>query len=106
MKSTGTGDPFSTGGEALLHRRWVFDFNDDAVGGFATGEFLLCNNGALFIRYGGDVWAGGSTFYRFSPWEKDQRWRGTSVTEFAEWAADYGYGLHPPSTVPIDETET
>lgn len=89
-----------------MHRRWVFDFNDDTTGGFSMGEFLLRNDGQLFIRYGGDIWADGLTMYQYSPWKEDRRWHGTSVTEFIDWATDQGYGLHPPSSVPVDQTET
>jgi hypothetical protein len=98
-------NPLGGGGSILVHRRWVFEFGDD-VGGFATGEFLLRSDGVLFIRYGGDTWSSGSTTYRYSLWNEDPRWSGTSIEGFVEWATRYPYGLHPPSPVRVDETES
>ena len=103
--ATTFGDPLATGESILLHRRWVFDYNDDTIGGFAMGEFLLRDDGRLFIRYGGDIWAAGEVTYEYSPWKEDRRWHGTSVTGFIGWATDFGYGLDPPSPVPVDQTE-
>lgn len=99
-------NPLENGGSILLHRRWVFDFNDSEFGGFAMGEFLLRDDGVLFSRYGGDSVLGGMVMYRYSLWKEDLRWHGTSVTEFTNWAARFPYGLSPPSPVAVDGTES
>jgi hypothetical protein len=96
-----TSNPVADGGSILVHHQWVFDFNDDVFSGFAFGEFLLRNDGVLFIRYGS-----GSSPSAFSSWKVDDRWRGTSIIEFGGWAAGHSYGLSPPSGFPIDARDS
>ena len=85
---------------------YVYDFDGD-VGGFATGQFLLRADGALWIRTGGSSWSGPDrTFYRYRPW---RRW--PFLTEPVDVAGAYAavhrhhYTVYPPGPVPIDVEE-
>lgn len=52
-------DPLE-GGRLTVIRHWgfVWDYNDDEVGGFASGEFLLRSDGVLLKRIGYSIGAG------------------------------------------------
>jgi hypothetical protein len=75
----------------LVHRTWLFEFNED-WGGFAAGEFLLRDDGVLFIRH-----ISGSADSQFSPWTEDPRWHGMSVEAFTDWARAFQYQMSEPS---------
>lgn len=51
------GDHFSV----LRHWGFVWDYNDDEIGGFASGEFLLRSDGVLLKR-GYSIGAGDDMF--------------------------------------------
>lgn len=46
-------DPLE-GGRFSVLRHWgfVWDYNDDGIGGFASGEFLIRSDGVLLKRMG------------------------------------------------------
>jgi hypothetical protein len=64
----GVRDP-RDGHEVLAHWDYVYDFDGD-IGGFVTGQFLLRDDGVLWIRNGGSRWSGGRTWYEYRLWNR------------------------------------
>ncbi|MGC2485054.1 MAG: hypothetical protein WA359_02275 [Acidimicrobiales bacterium] len=98
-------NPLANGGFQLVHCGWVYDNSDD-VGGFTAGEFLLRDDGALFIRVGSSTYDHGQTRYWFDRWVLDDRWEARGDSESClVWMRSRGYSLYDPGPVSIDESE-
>jgi hypothetical protein len=97
-------DPLE-GGRLTAIRHWgfVWDYNDDEVGGFASGEFLLRSDGVLLKRMGYSIGAGNDLRWRFMPWEVRDAEAGTEVAKVSARLIGEGYGLYRPSPVPVTE---
>lgn len=97
-------DPLE-GAELVAHWGFVYDIDDDAGGGFVSGEVLLRSDGVLLRRYGTSHSRDGQTTWRYGPWEPDRLWAGPTDAEGAlRWLKARGYGLCRPN-VPIDRRE-
>jgi hypothetical protein len=92
--------PWHANETVLRHWGWVFDYDDDVGGGFASGEFLITSSGSLLRRHGGSSSSGGQTQWGFGPWEPMREWQGTDLTALVRWLHSRGYGLAEPSPVP------
>jgi hypothetical protein len=98
-------DPLDGGGlSAMRHWGFVWDYNDDEVGGFASGEFLLRSDGVLLRRYGYSSSGKDGTRWKFGAWEVKDAEAGTDVAKVSAKLIAEGYGLTKPSPVPIDES--
>jgi hypothetical protein len=98
-------DPLE-GGRLSVLRHWgfVWDYNDDEVGGFASGEFLLRSDGVLLKRMGYSIGAGDHMRWKFMGWEIRDAEAGTEVAKVSAKLLGEGYGLYKPSPVPITES--
>jgi hypothetical protein len=108
----GPGDPH------LGFWEFVYD-NDDDIGGFASGQFLLRPDGTLLRRMGWSSYGTRRTVvgegspgdpdegvhvYRYLPWQLDRRWNGTDPAACATFLQSRGYDLEPPSpTAPHED---
>lgn len=99
------GDPLD-GGRLSAIRRWgfVWDYNDDEVGGFASGEFLLRSDGVLLKRMGYTIGAGDDMRWKFMSWEVKDAGAGTDVGRVSAKLIAEGYGLYKPSPVPVADS--
>lgn len=97
-------DPLD-GGRFSELRRWgfVWDYNDDEIGGFASGEFLLRSDGVLLKRMGYTIGSGDDMRWKFMEWEIRDAEAGTHVAKVSKKLMGEGYGLYKPSPVPINE---
>ncbi|HEU4866125.1 MAG TPA: hypothetical protein VFV09_00215 [Actinomycetota bacterium] len=97
-------DPLE-GGRFSVLRHWgfVWDYNDDEIGGFASGEFLLRSDGVLLKRMGYSIGAGDNLRWKFMGWEVRDAGAGTEVAKVSAKLKGEGYGLFKPSPVPITE---
>lgn len=95
-------DPLDGGSFSVLrHWGFVWDYNDDEIGGFASGEFLLRSDGALLKRMGYSIGAGDDMRWKFMGWDAEA---GTEVATVSAKLIAAGYGLYKPSPVPINES--
>lgn len=93
------------GGAGLVaHWGFVYDMDEDAGGGFVSGEFLLRSDGVLLRRYGSNSYSKGYTSWRYGAWEPVSWWTGeTELSAAIRLLKRHGYDLHRPSPVPIDK---
>ena len=97
------GGPDEASPRAVGHWGWVYDYDDDAGGGFASGEFLLRSDGVLLRRYVFSSSGGGQTTFRAHPWQPVSWWEGLAdPTAAIQSLKAHGYSLCRPN-VPIDE---
>ena len=100
-----TNDPLEGGRfSALRHWGFVWDYNDDEIGGFASGEFLLRSDGVLLRRYGYSIGSGDETRWKFMSWKVKDPGAGTEVSKVSAKLRGEGYDLYKPGPVPIDES--
>ena len=93
--------PWSDDNRVLAYRAFVFDFNDDDFGGYVWGEFLLLEDGVLFMRFPDHVAEDKTRRPSWKAWNADERWTGgPSVEAFTAWAKDHGYDLSYPDHGP------
>jgi hypothetical protein len=91
--------PWSDDNRVIAYRAFLFDFNDDDFSGYATGEFLLLEDGVLFRR--SHDWVADPSGGRWTEWKVDERWSGgPSVEAFTAWARGHGYELSYPDHGP------
>ena len=91
--------------EHVGHWGWVYDYDDDAGGGFASGEFLLRGDGVLLRRSVMSRYRDGQTTYHCRPWEPVGWWEGETDPDAAlRLLKAHGYGLCRPN-VPVDADE-
>ena len=91
--------------EHVAHWGWVYDYDDDAGGGFASGEFLLRGDGVLLRRYVISRYREGQTTYQCRPWEPVVWWEGeTDPAAALQLLKGHGYGLCR-ANVPVDADE-
>jgi hypothetical protein len=100
--SQGPGDVLE-GAEQVAHWGWVYDYDDDGGGGFASGEFLLRSDGVLLRRSVFSRYRDGETTWRAHPWQPVSWWEGqTDAAEAMNLLKAHGYGLCRPD-VPFDQ---
>jgi len=70
-------NPLGGGGSILVHRRWVFEFEMTSEDSRPVNSYCEMTVALHSLRR--DTWSSGSMTYRFSLWNEDPRWTGTSV---------------------------
>jgi hypothetical protein len=97
-------DEARAGAGPVAHWGWVYDYDDDDYGGgFASGEFVLWDNGVLERRSVISRYRDHQTTYQAHPWAPVSWWEGGNDPEAAvRLLKAHGYGLCQPN-VPIDQ---
>ncbi len=71
------------------------------AGTSGAGEFLLLEDGVLFMRFPVHAAEGKGQPGLWKAWKVDERWTGgLSVAAFTAWAKDHGYDLSYPDHGP------
>ena len=93
-------DPLGADRTAVFHCGWSREVNG------TTGEFLLRDDGLLFVRTGGSYAAKDSHGYEFSLWRADLTWdKGADLAKCIAWLNAADYTLSEASPVPVDEKD-
>ncbi len=102
------GDDPLEGHGILRHWSFAYDYDDDFGGGFASGQLLLREDGALLIRYGGSSTSGGVTTWRYrTAWSPMRAWTPVTDPDAALTALlNRGYSVAEPDPTPWDATES
>lgn len=78
------------------------DLPEEIGGGFASGEFLLRSDGALFERGVTDSYSKGATTWEAGPWRIHRQFPpGTREGQVRQWFRARHYQLGGPTPVPI-----
>jgi len=89
------------GFDLVAHWAFVHDTDDS----WATGEFLLRNDGALLRRSGGSSYERGFTTYKFDRWEPVTWWGGISNADASMAVLKArGYDLSIPGPTLIESS--